>query len=131
MGVRNYGRCALCGLKLQEHDRCHDIISLEVLKELTGTEYTKTTAASRSFHESCLNKLDIATRRRLLLVDFTDKLLSLRYQLWIKLDEKGKWKIDSLWSDLPWINRILVDLKKKGEIEKTSWLYRAMVGGLD
>ena len=110
--------CPLCGRKITEDtDKIEIDISTEVVEELTRkviiTPSSRTSAIRRHLHKSCIEALDIPTRRRLLLENFTHRLLSSKYGVWVLLDEYGNPKWETEFSDNPEVDQKLKRLRKK------------------
>jgi len=127
---KHYKTCVLCDkLILDEGELREEKVSLEVVLEITGKEYAKAKAGLTSYkflHDSCLKKLDIPTQRRLLVKNYSHRLLNIDHGVWVSLDEYGKPKYDTLYSEEKNIDEKIQRLKKKGirnlNSEEKIWL---------
>lgn len=118
-GKRKYfKKCCLCGECIRDNkDLRYEKVDITTLGELTGKTYTRNTAGlsqNRTFHGSCLKKLDIPTQRRFLLQDYRYRLLSANNGIWISLSPEGEEIFSSITSDNEKIDKKLQKLKQKG-----------------
>lgn len=130
-GKRHYFKtCVLCLRCIKDPSDLDRIkVALNVLSELNGKPFTKSTCGEtdyRYIHKSCLKKIDKPILRRLLIQDWTHRLLNVDNGVWVELDEYGKPKWDTLYSDEEDLDKRLQELKKKGlknlSVEEKAWL---------
>jgi len=130
-GKRRYLKsCALCFQLIKDPLELERVkLSVDVLEEINGTPYIKATLGLTDYryvHKNCLKKLDLPTKRKLLCEDWTTRLLNVDHGIWVELDEYGKPKWDTLYSDEEKIDKEIQRLKKKGiknlDPKEKAWL---------
>lgn len=131
---RHYKKCQLCELQIKDlENQIETVFHKPTLEELTGRKYitsSRTSGETRHgfFHKSCFEALDVPSQRRLICIDFTTKILSVENEIWVRLNERGEIRWDTLSSDLPEIDSRIQGSKKRGKLTEKDkeWLEELM-----
>lgn len=117
-------KCSLCDGSLVNQSWDYIPLDKDVLAGLRNSINTGSKSGKGFLHEACVKALTVPIQRKLLLKDWSTRILNVFYEVWIRLDEYGSPIMETLASDIPEVDAEIQKLKQKKVLseKEEAWL---------